>query len=127
MVAGETPREAISRAPPRQAVAELGRVLDPVAEDVGHLVADLNVWKPIKELEQCASSLSSIGAPKNTPAEIVDKLNNEINASLADPRLAARFAGATVLAGSPADFGKLMALETEKWAKVIKFAGIKAE
>ena len=70
-----------------------------------------------------------VGAPKNTPAEIVDKLNKEINAALADPKMKARLAdlGGTVLAGSPADFGKLIADETEKWAKVIKFAGIKPE
>ena len=70
-----------------------------------------------------------IGAPKNTPAEIVDKLNKEINAALADPKIKARLAelGGTVLAGSPADFGKLIADETEKWGKVIKAAGIKPE
>jgi tripartite-type tricarboxylate transporter receptor subunit TctC len=76
-----------------------------------------------------ASALQGIGAPKDTPAEIVDKLNKEINAGLADPRLKARFAdlGATVFVVSPADFGKFIADETEKWAKVIKFAGAKAE
>ena len=76
-----------------------------------------------------ASAWFGVGAPKNTPAEIVDKLNKEINAGLADPKMKARFAdlGGTVLAGSPADFGKLIADETEKWAKVIKFAGIKPE
>ena len=76
-----------------------------------------------------ASAWFGIGAPKDTPAEIVDKLNKEINAGLADPKIKARLAelGGTVLAGSPADFGKLIADETEKWAKVIKFAGIKAE
>jgi tripartite-type tricarboxylate transporter receptor subunit TctC len=70
-----------------------------------------------------------VGAPKATPAEIVDKLNNGINAALADPKIKARLAdlGGTVLAGSPADFGKFIADETEKWAKVIKFAGIKAD
>ena len=76
-----------------------------------------------------ASFWFGIGAPKATPAEIVDKLNKEINAALADPKMKARLAdlGGTVLAGSPADFGKFIADETEKWAKVIKFAGIKAE
>jgi tripartite-type tricarboxylate transporter receptor subunit TctC len=76
-----------------------------------------------------ASSWFGVGAPKTTPAEIVDKLNKEINAGLADPKLRARLAdlGGTVLAGSPADFGKLIAEETEKWAKVIKSAGIKPE
>jgi tripartite-type tricarboxylate transporter receptor subunit TctC len=70
-----------------------------------------------------------IGAPKNTPVDIVAKLNNEINRALADPTIKARLAdlGASVLSGSPADFGKLIADETEKWAKVIKFAGIKVE
>jgi tripartite-type tricarboxylate transporter receptor subunit TctC len=69
-----------------------------------------------------------LGAPKGTPAEIVDKLNREINAALADPKIKVQLAdlGGTVLPGSPADFGKLIAEETEKWAKVIKFAGIKA-
>jgi tripartite-type tricarboxylate transporter receptor subunit TctC len=76
-----------------------------------------------------SSFWTGVGAPKNTPAEIVDKLNKEINAALADPKMKARLAelGATALPGSPADFGKLIGDETEKWAKVIKFAGIKAE
>jgi tripartite-type tricarboxylate transporter receptor subunit TctC len=76
-----------------------------------------------------ASVWFGVGAPKNTPAEIVDKLNKEINASLADPAIKARLAnlGITVFAGSPADFGKFIADETEKWGKVIKFAGIKPE
>jgi tripartite-type tricarboxylate transporter receptor subunit TctC len=76
-----------------------------------------------------ASQWYGVGTPRNTPAEIVDKLNREINAGLADPMMKARFAdlGAEVLAGSPADMGKLVAEETEKWGKVIKFAGIKAE
>jgi len=76
-----------------------------------------------------AIALQGIGAPRNTPAEIVDKLNRGINAGLTDPRLKARFAdlGADVFPVSPAEFSKFMAEETEKWAKVIKFAGIKAE
>jgi tripartite-type tricarboxylate transporter receptor subunit TctC len=76
-----------------------------------------------------ASSWFGVGAPKNTPAEIVDKLNKEINAALADPKMKARLAdlGGEVLPGSAADFGKLIADETEKWAKVIRFAGIKPE
>ena len=67
--------------------------------------------------------------PKNTPAEIIDKLNKEINAALADPNMKARLAdfGGTALAGSPADFGKLIADETEKWGKVVKSAGIKPQ
>ena len=76
-----------------------------------------------------ASFRFGVGAPKATPAEIVDKLNKEINAALADPKMKARLAdlGGTVLAGSPADFGKFIADETEKWAKVIKFANIKPD
>jgi tripartite-type tricarboxylate transporter receptor subunit TctC len=75
------------------------------------------------------SSLYGIGAPRNTPGEIVDKLNKEVNAALADPKMKARLAdlGGVALAGSPAEFGKLIADETEKWAKVIKFAGIKPQ
>jgi tripartite-type tricarboxylate transporter receptor subunit TctC len=76
-----------------------------------------------------ASAWFGVGAPKNTPVEIIGKLNNEINAGLADPKMRARIAdlGGTVLAGSPADFGKLIADETDKWAKVVKFANIKPE
>ena len=67
--------------------------------------------------------------PRNTPADIVEKLNKEINAALADPKTKARLSdlGGTVLPGSPVAFGKLIADETEKWAKVVKFAGIKVE
>ncbi len=70
-----------------------------------------------------------IGAPKNTPAEIIRRLNQEINAALADPVVKARFAdlGATVFPGSTAEFEKFIADETEKWGKVVKFAGIKAD
>ena len=76
-----------------------------------------------------ASTWSGVGAPKATPAEIVDKLNKEINAALANPKIKARLAdlGATVLQGSPADFGKLIVDETEKWGKVIRAANIKPE
>jgi tripartite-type tricarboxylate transporter receptor subunit TctC len=76
-----------------------------------------------------ANLWSGFGAPKNTPAEIVVKLNKEINAGLADPRMKARLAdlGATVLALSSADFGKLIADDTEKWGKVIRAANIKPE
>jgi tripartite-type tricarboxylate transporter receptor subunit TctC len=77
-----------------------------------------------------ASGWQGIVAPKNTPTDIIDKLNRHINACIADPKLKARLAdlGSTPLAGgSPADFAKLIADETEKWAKVIKFAGIRAE
>jgi tripartite-type tricarboxylate transporter receptor subunit TctC len=76
-----------------------------------------------------ASSWYGVGAPKATPAEIIDKLNKEINAGLADPNIEARLAalGGTVLALSPADFGKLIADETEKWGNVIRALNIKAE
>ena len=70
-----------------------------------------------------------IGAPKNTPAAIINKLNHEINAVLVDPKIKERFAnlGGTALGGPPADFVKLIADETEKWGKVIRAANIKAE
>jgi tripartite-type tricarboxylate transporter receptor subunit TctC len=76
-----------------------------------------------------ASGWNGVVAPKSTPIEIVHKLNTEIDAGLADPGMRARFAelGGMVLAGSPADFGKLIVDETEKWGKVVKFAGIKPE
>jgi tripartite-type tricarboxylate transporter receptor subunit TctC len=75
-----------------------------------------------------ASAVQGIGAPRSTPADVIDMLNREINAGLADPKLKARFAdlGATVFPVSPAEFGSFMAEETEKWGKVIKFAGAKA-
>jgi tripartite-type tricarboxylate transporter receptor subunit TctC len=76
-----------------------------------------------------ASNWVGIGAPKSTPSEIINKLNREINAGLADPKLKARLAdlGETVLPGSPADLGTLIVSDTEKWAKVIRAANIKAE
>jgi tripartite-type tricarboxylate transporter receptor subunit TctC len=76
-----------------------------------------------------ASFWSGIGAPKDTPPEIVDKLNREINAGLADAKMQARFAefGSTPLPGSPADFGRLIADETEKMGKVVKFSGAKVD
>ena len=76
-----------------------------------------------------ASGWNGVCAPKNTPADIIDRLNKEINASLADPKTKARLAdlGATTLAGSSADFGKLIADETEKWGKAIRTANIKAD
>jgi tripartite-type tricarboxylate transporter receptor subunit TctC len=76
-----------------------------------------------------ASQWNGIGAPKNTPARIIDRLNKEINAALADPKIRAQISdlGSTVLPGSPADFGKLIADETDKWAKVVKLAGLKPE
>jgi tripartite-type tricarboxylate transporter receptor subunit TctC len=76
-----------------------------------------------------ASLWYGVGAPETTPAEIIDKLNKQINAGLAEPTLKARFAdlGGTVITGSPADFGKLIAEDTDKWGKVIRAANIKAE
>ena len=76
-----------------------------------------------------ASGWQGLGAPKNTPADIVDKLNKEVNTGLVDPKFKARLAdlGGIVLAGSPVDFGKFIADETEKWGKVIRAANIKAE
>ena len=76
-----------------------------------------------------ASGWAGLGAPRKTPDEIIDKLNNEINAGLADPNLKARLAGlgSTAFAGSPAEFGKLIAQETEKWARVVRFSGAKAQ
>jgi tripartite-type tricarboxylate transporter receptor subunit TctC len=76
-----------------------------------------------------ASGFAGIGVPKNTPAEIIDILNKELNAGLADSKIRTRIVelGGTVAGGSPAEFGKIIAEATEKWAKVIKFAGIKAE
>jgi tripartite-type tricarboxylate transporter receptor subunit TctC len=76
-----------------------------------------------------ASSFWGVGAPRNTPADIIDTLNREINAGLSDPKLRLRLAqgGGAVYAGSPADFGKFLGDETEKWAKVIKFAGVRPE
>jgi tripartite-type tricarboxylate transporter receptor subunit TctC len=76
-----------------------------------------------------SSAWNGIAAPKNTPAEIVDKLNKEINAALADPKIKARFAGLSgmVIGGTSADFEKLIADETEKWGRVIRTANIKPE
>ena len=76
-----------------------------------------------------ASGWVGIGAPKNTPVEIIEKLNRETNTGLADSKIKARLAdlGTTPFAGSPADFGKFIAEETEKWGKVVKFSGAKAE
>jgi tripartite-type tricarboxylate transporter receptor subunit TctC len=76
-----------------------------------------------------ASGTQGLGAPRNTPVEIIDRLNREINAGLADPRIRARIAdlGNAPLALSPAEYGKLLAEETEKWAKVIRAANIKPE
>jgi tripartite-type tricarboxylate transporter receptor subunit TctC len=75
-----------------------------------------------------SSALHGVGAPRNTPPEIIERLNKEFNAALSEPAIRARLVdmGATLLGGTPAEFGKLVVDETEKWAKVVKFAGIKA-
>ena len=76
-----------------------------------------------------ASAQFGLGAPKNTPVEVIEKLNHEINAGLTDPKMKARLAdlAGAVLAGSRADFRKLIADETEKWGKVVKFSGAKPD
>jgi tripartite-type tricarboxylate transporter receptor subunit TctC len=76
-----------------------------------------------------ASAFFGMSAPRGTPPEIIDKLNQEINAGLADPKVKARLAdlGGMLIPGSPADFGKLVAAETDKWAKVIKEGGVSLE
>jgi len=76
-----------------------------------------------------ASQWYGIAAPKNTPVEVVDKLNREINAALSDSKMGAKLAeiGGEPLAGSPSEFGRLIAEETEKWGKVVKFTGLKPE
>jgi tripartite-type tricarboxylate transporter receptor subunit TctC len=76
-----------------------------------------------------ASAWFGIGAPRNTPLGVIATLNREVNAGLADPKIKAKLAdlGGTIVPGSPADFGRLIASEIEKWAKVIKFANIKPE
>ena len=76
-----------------------------------------------------ASGFAGIGAPRNTPSEIIELLNKELNAGLADAKIKTRIVelGGTVLGGSPAEFGTIISDATEKWARVIKLAGIKAE
>jgi tripartite-type tricarboxylate transporter receptor subunit TctC len=76
-----------------------------------------------------ASAWFGVGAPRNTPAGIIERLNREINQAFADPKIKAQLAelGGMTLGGSPAEFGKLIADETEKWGRVIKFANIKPE
>ena len=76
-----------------------------------------------------ASGFGGIGVPRGTPVEVIDRLNKEINAGLTDSKVSSRIVelGGTVAGGTPAEFGKILAEATEKWAKVIKFAGIKAE
>ena len=75
------------------------------------------------------SAWAGIGAPKGTPADVIEKLNKEIAAGLADPKIKTRIVelGGTPLTSSPAEFGRLIADESEKWGKVVKFSGAKAE
>ena len=82
-----------------------------------------------KRINQGCLRLDGIGAPKSTPADVIERLNRETNAVLADPKMKARLAelGASVLSGSPADFGKLIVDETAKWAKVVKLSGVKPD
>jgi tripartite-type tricarboxylate transporter receptor subunit TctC len=121
-------------------------VFAPVSEAIPHIKAGklrALAVTPAKRLDVCpdvpsvgeflpgyeATGFAGIGAPKATPAAIIDLLNKELNAGLANPKIKARIEelGGTVVGGTPAEFGKIIADATEKWAKVIKFAGIKAE
>jgi tripartite-type tricarboxylate transporter receptor subunit TctC len=134
-----------------QALTDLigGRVqvmFDPLPSSIGYIRADklrplavtsatrLEALPDIPTLGEFvpgyeASGWYGVGVPKNTPLQIIDKLNREVNAALADPKMKARLADleGTPLPGSPADFGKLIAEETEKWGKVIRAANIKPE
>jgi tripartite-type tricarboxylate transporter receptor subunit TctC len=76
-----------------------------------------------------ASAWFGLAAPRGTPTEIIERLNKEVNAALADPKLQAQLAGlgGTLIAGTPDDLGRLFANEVEKWAKVIKFSGMRAQ
>ena len=107
----------------RQAACARGNHRDPLGRATGH--PDCGRFRAGYE----ASAWFGVGAQRDTPAEIVDKLNGEINAGLADPKIKAQLAdlGGTPLVVSPADFDRLIADETEKWGKVVKFAGIKPE
>jgi tripartite-type tricarboxylate transporter receptor subunit TctC len=121
-------------------------IFSPVSESIEHIkagklralavttAARLNVLPDIPTVADFvpgyeASGFAGIGAPRNTPAEIIELLNKELNAGLADAKIKTRIVelGGTVLGGSPAEFGTIISDATEKWAKVIKFAGIKAE
>src|SRR5437588_10160713 len=121
-------------------------IFDPVSSSIGHVRAGklrplaVTTARRLEALPDVAtvgdfvpgyeaSTWVGVGAPRNTPAAIVAKLTKEINACLADPKIKARFAelGVTVISGSPSDLGKLIADETEKWAKVVKFSGAKPD
>jgi len=124
---------------------QLHGIFDPIASSIGHIRAGklrplavttakrLEVLPDVPTVSELvpgydASGWYGIGAPKGTPAEIVNLLNREVNAALADPSMKARYTelGGTVMPGSPADFAKLFSDETEKWGKVIRGANIKA-
>lgn len=92
-------------------------------------IAHHNSFSRCTRYRERATSILGVCAPQGTPAAIIDKLNGEINASLADPQIKAQLVkwGLRLATGSPADFGKTIAEETEKWGRVIKFAGIKLE
>jgi tripartite-type tricarboxylate transporter receptor subunit TctC len=85
--------------------------------------------KPPSPVAGDVSVWYGIGAPKNTPSEIIEKLNKEIKAGLVDPKVKAQFSdlGGTPFAGSPGDFGKFVADETERWGKVVRAANLKAD
>ena len=121
-------------------------IFAPVSESIQHIKADklralavtttarLDVLPDVPTVADFvpgyeASGFAGIGAPRNTPPEIIDLLNKELNAGLADAKVKARIVelGGTVLGGSPAEFGTILSEATEKWARVIKFAGIKVE
>jgi tripartite-type tricarboxylate transporter receptor subunit TctC len=125
---------------------QLHAMFDPIASSIGHIRAGkprplavttatrLEVLPDVPTVGDFvqgyeASGWYDLGAPKNTPATIIARLNTTVNAALADPKMKAQFAdlGGTVLPGSPADFSKLLADETEKWGKVIRTANIKAD
>jgi tripartite-type tricarboxylate transporter receptor subunit TctC len=121
-------------------------IFAPVSESIQHIKADklralavtttarLDVLPDVPTMADFvpgyeASGFAGIGAPRNTPPEIIDLLNKELNAGLADAKVKVRIVelGGTVLGGSPAEFGTILSDATEKWARVIKFAGIKVE
>ena len=106
-------------------------MLRPLAVTSATRSEGLRTCRPLNEIVPGyeASAWYGLGAPRNTPTEIIEKLNKEINVALAEPKIKARLAdlGGTLLPGSADDFGKLMAEETKKWAKVVKFSGASAD